>query len=774
MTTSFRGGRLRVPSHRANLHRMLLAALATAAALLAVGCTSTERARQQHLDRGDRYFAEQKFDEALIEYRNAIKEDPAFGEGRRALAETYFKLNQPERGFKEYMRAADLLPDRADVQVRAGNLLLLSGQFDEAKQRAEGVLAKHPKDVAAQVLLANSFAGLQDMEGAFTQFEEALSLDPKNSVAYSSLGVFELTRGNRERAEKAFLQAVQLNPSSAMATLALGNFYWSIGDLARAETALRKATELDTKDPLPRRALALLYLTTRRPEQAEAPLEALAQDPSDAASGLMLADYYTLLGKPVRAKEAIERLEKSRGAAPATRLRVARLNYEAGEKAKAVEIVDDVLSTQPNQFDALLLKGRWLLEEGQAAKALLRAKAAVAVRPNSAPAHYLMAASMVAGGRSDLALGEFMQVLKLNPYATAARVEMARIYMEDGATESALKIAEEARRVDPGSGAAQLAHARVLLLQRDFKRAEPIVRSLATTYPKSAQTQALLGAWYLLKNEPKAARVAFERAAALDARLPEAVAGLVRLDIADGRTAEAKTRMDRETKAGKVGSPDMLMIAAATYLAAGAISDAEATLRRVIEIAPTNMDAYAMLGRLYMQQNRTGPAEQRQTGGTDPSVGEATMAALMAQVRGNEAEARERYEQILKKHPRAPVAANNLAWLYASNGQNLEEAVRLARTAYEEMPTNPQVAHTVGYIHLKKDLPSLALPPLEQSVARSPANPIYHYHLGLAYAGTRQFARARTEFERALELDPNGPKAPEIRTALAGLPADSR
>jgi putative PEP-CTERM system TPR-repeat lipoprotein len=749
------------------------AAIVLLLAVGAVGCSSMESARQQSLESGNRYFAEQRFDAALIDYKNSVKADPAFGEARRALAETYFKLGQPERGFKEYIRAADLLPERGDVQVRAGNLLLLSGHFEEAKQRAEMALAKNPRDVSAQILLGNSLAGLQDMEGAFAQVEEALSLDPKNSIAYTSLAVLELARGNRQKAEAAFLQGVKLNPTSSVAHLALGNFYWSTGDATRAEGYLNQAAALDTKDPLPRRALALLYLTTRRPDLAEVHLQALAQNPSDARSALLLADYYSLMGKADRAKQVIERLEGARGQSPATRLRVAQLAYDAGDKKQAATIVGDLLATQPNQFDALLLHGRWLLAEGQSAESLLRGRAAVAIRPNSAPAHYLVAASLVARGRNDLALSEFTQVLKLNPYATAARVEMARIYMEDGAMDMALKIAEEARRVDPSSGAAQLAHARALLLQRDFRRAEPMVRSLATTYPKSAQTQALLGGWYLLKNDPRAARSAFERAAVLDPNLPEAIAGLVRLDVAEGRAAEAKTRMDARRERDR-NSPDMLMIAAATYIAAGAVPEAEVTLRHILEVAPTNMDAYAMLGRLYIAQNKTGEATPRLTGGATPSVGEATMSALLAQVRGDNAEARDQYQQILKQHPRAPVAANNLAWLYASAGERLDEAERLARTAYEEMPTNAQVADTVGYVYLKRDLHTLAVAPLEQSVKRAPANPTYHYHVGLAYAGTRQFARARTAFERALELDPNGPQAQEIRTALAGLPAESR
>src|SRR5688572_8957373 len=330
-----------------------LPALVLALAVCAVGCSSMERARQEYLESGNRYFSEQKFGEALIEYRNSIKEDPAFGEARRALGETYFKLGQPERGFKEYMRAADLLPDRPDVQIRAGNLLLLAGDFDDAKQRAEKVLARNPKDVGAQVLLGNALAGLQDLDGAFSQIEEALALDPKNSAGYGSLATLELTRGNRDKAEAAFLNAVRVNPDSPLVHVALGNFYWSAGDVARAEKQLLEAVSLDPKDGMPRRALALLYLTTRKHAQAETHLQELARQSTDVRSVLLLADYYTLLGKPDRAKQTIEDLEQRRGELVATRLRLARIAYDTGNTARGHEILQGLLAQEPNQYDAL-------------------------------------------------------------------------------------------------------------------------------------------------------------------------------------------------------------------------------------------------------------------------------------------------------------------------------------------------------------------------------------------------------------------------------------
>ncbi len=336
----------------AGIHIMArsLRALVLVLGVCAVGCSNPERARQLYLENGNRYFSEQKYSEALIEYRNSIKEDPAFGEARRALAETYFKLGQPERGFKEYMRAADLLPERADVQVKAGNLLLLSGAFDEAKQRAEKVLAQNPKDVGAQVLLGNALGGLQDLDGAFSQIEEALALDPKNSAVYGSLATLELTRGNRDKAEAAFLNAVRASPDSALVHVALGNFYWSTGDVARAEKHLLEAVSLDPKDGMPRRALALLYLTTRKHAQAETHLQELARQSTDVRSTLLLADYYELLGKPDRAKQTLEDIERARGESVATRLRLARIAYDTGNTALGHEILQAVLAQEPNQY----------------------------------------------------------------------------------------------------------------------------------------------------------------------------------------------------------------------------------------------------------------------------------------------------------------------------------------------------------------------------------------------------------------------------------------
>jgi Flp pilus assembly protein TadD len=123
----------------------------------------------------------------------------------------------------------------------------------------------------------------------------------------------------------------------------------------------------------------------------------------------------------------------------------------------------------------------------------------------------------------------------------------------------------------------------------------------------------------------------------------------------------------------------------------------------------------------------------------------------------------------LQTDSHAAVAANNLAWIYAHDGSNLDLALQLAQTAKAGLPQSAEVNDTLGWIYYKKGLSSLAVPPLLQSVEASPANASYHYHLGLAYASTGDATKARAAFERSLAIDSTSASATDVRQALADL-----
>jgi Flp pilus assembly protein TadD len=115
------------------------------------------------------------------------------------------------------------------------------------------------------------------------------------------------------------------------------------------------------------------------------------------------------------------------------------------------------------------------------------------------------------------------------------------------------------------------------------------------------------------------------------------------------------------------------------------------------------------------------------------------------------------------------VAANNLAYILAERGDNLEYALVLAREAVTISHDDPVVLDTLGWVYLKKGLPAQAIGELSKAVRLSPENPVYHYHLGLAYAEAKDPLRARASLQQALRLNPSFPGAGEARERLRTL-----
>ena len=136
----------RLPARPDRVFSGVLAVVVICASLTA--CSSDpEAAKQKSFARAEQYFADQKYDEAIIEYRNALQEDPKFAAARFKLAESYIAKNDYQNAYAEYIRAADLSPDDIRIQARAGNMLLLGRRFEEARTRARAILQKDPSNL---------------------------------------------------------------------------------------------------------------------------------------------------------------------------------------------------------------------------------------------------------------------------------------------------------------------------------------------------------------------------------------------------------------------------------------------------------------------------------------------------------------------------------------------------------------------------------------------------------------------------------------------------
>ena len=701
--------------------------------------------------------------------RNAIQQDPRFGEARYRLAETYARLGDVQNAFEEYIRAGDLLPDQLDVQLKAAAALLLAGRIEEAKTRAAAVLEIDPTNLAAQILLGNALAGLQDLDGAIAQIEDAIAIDPRRTLTYTNLGALQLVRGDLEQAEATFKRAVELAAESITARLSLANLYWATTRLDEAERSLHAAVALDPGDPHANRSIATFYVATDRAVEAEPYLKALADTSADLGARLMLADYYREMDRLSEALALLEEIANETGSS-AAKTRLAMVVYDT-QPDRAHRILDETLAEHPTDAGALVIKGRLLLGEGKVDDALDYARASVAADPEWAASHYTLGAVYATRNATADAYRAFNEVLRLSPRAVPAQLELSLLHLIDGEFEIAVQLAGAAVKNQPTSAAAHLLLARGLMARGDLAGAQAELDLLLANLPESPEVHTEAGQLQRLKAETSAAARSFRRALELDPDSMEALAGLVSLNIEAGQVVDARARVDAQL-ARRPNDPALLMLAAGTYASDRDLVQTEQVLARAIDVAPSAPQPYVSLAQLYMAQERLDEAksEYEKLARLRPdSAGPPTMVGVILHLQNNTDEARQWYERVLDIDQRAPVAANNLAWIYAESGDNLDVALSLAQTAKEQLPEAAEVNDTLGWIYYKKDLASLAIPLFQQSRAAEPENPTFHYHLGLAYAHAKDTVRAQEALEQALELQQDFDGAVAARRLLAEL-----
>jgi len=266
------------------------------------------------------------------------------------------------------------------------------------------------------------------------------------------------------------------------------------------------------------------------------------------------------------------------------------------------------------------------------------------------------------------------------------------------------------------------------------------------------------------------ARRSLLRALEIDSRNTTALVAITNLDLAT-RRGEATARVDAAA-ARHPRDAGILMVAARTHAANGDLVRAESELKQIIEIDPSKLEAYHALGQLYVRQKNLDGAVtwyQQRLQKKPQDIGAHTMVGMIRIVQGKHTEARADFERALAIDPRAAVASNNLAYLDAEAGTNLDIALNRAQTAMAALPDDADVSDTLGWVYVKRGLPALAISRFQHAIQKSPSNPLYHYHLGLAYAKAGDNEHARSSLRQALKLSPSFEGAAVAKQMLNGL-----
>lgn len=303
------------------------------------------------------------------------------------------------------------------------------------------------------------------------------------------------------------------------------------------------------------------------------------------------------------------------------------------------------------------------------------------------------------------------------------------------------------------------------------------------------EAQLKLGELYLLGNEPGKAR---ERAEVVLVSAPQNTDGLIlkgrslagekryKESIEDLKSAIAADPNRMQRRASELRSklnqapqsPLLHNLLGQLWAHDKQYAQAEQAFRKAIELNDALFPAYLNLAGLYLQTDKQDQAikEYEAVLAKNANAIQAHMMLGMIHEGRNEIDkAQARYETILKLNPRFVPAANNLAWILAERGGNLDVALAHAQTAWEGNPEDPRIADTLGWVYYKKNAYLLAVNLLKEAAEKLPNEPAVHYHYGMALAKNNNPTEAKKALETALKLNPRFDGAEEARTTLEKL-----
>lgn len=771
------------------------------------GCTNSEKAKAAHVKRGEAYLKDSKFQEASLEFRNAIQIDGNLAAAHWGLAQAYEGMQRFPEMIAELQKTLELDKNNLDARIKLGNYYLAASNgrpelVAEAERLARETLDRDANNIEGHILMGGVLFARKDKDKAFAELNQAIQLNPNRVESYLSLARFHIVNNERDKAEEQFKKAIAINPNSSLAHAEYGKFLVQTNRMGEAEAELLKAVQVGPDDRNARFVLASFYVLSKQFDKAENAYKALAAlDADKPESQVVLADFYSMVN---RVDDSIKIYQDVLAKSPdfvQGRYRLAEILLIRGDSQGAAAQIDEILKKDKHDRQALVLRARLQMQKQQpdALKAAVEdLKDVLQQEPNSRAGLYFMAQAHLSLGLLDQARAFAADLERNYPDYLPAKLLQVQVNLASGDPKAVVTLAtdllnrlskappdrdqspqllsEISEKAFLARGTAQLQLKNLSGARQDFEAARQIRPNDPSVYNNLALVSAA-------ESKPQDAAAEFENALKVDATNFVALGGLITQYAQNHELDKAHSRIDQVLSA----YPNVAWL----YFLKGQIygyennaQAAEAQFRRALEIDPNYLPAYSSLAGIFIntKQEDRAIAEYRKILAVRPdNAAVYTLIGMLEYQRQNYDAAVENYRKALELDQNAAIAANNLAWLYAETGKgNLDEAVRLAQGVVQRNPNVAGFVDTLGWVYYKKNLYSAAVDQLQKAVSldetaarSSNAAPTatYQYHLGIALKEKGDKEGSRRALEAALRLGEKRPfqYSEEARKALATL-----
>jgi tetratricopeptide (TPR) repeat protein len=740
----------------------------TAILLLFQSCS---KSHQAYLDAGKKHLEEGRYNEALIEFRNAARKNARNPEAYYQMSLAYMHIGAYPEALRELETAVTAAPDHMDAQLRIGNLLMMQFRYGEAREKAEMILGKTPGNTEAQILLANSWAGMIHVNDSIQEIRKGLEQEPQLMPPFFKLGPGDDdNRLDAGKAEELYREIVDSGSRPVEARLALGNFYFLQGRNSEAEEQYKAAAQYDPQSRDAVSALGFFYLQTRRPAEAEELYKKyLELSKDDPDSQVILPDFYLASGEIDKSIQTLEKMVADNHENVVFKRRLASVLFDQRAFDKAGELADELLEKDAGDAVANSIKGRILLNQNKGAEAVSHLQQVTRRRPRSTQAHYFLGRAYLQNGEPSKAASEFEIVVALDPAHYRALLSLANLKFESGNANEAIQLAQRVLSRNPNVDEARLILGSALAAQKDYSAAVPELQAFIKANPDSPAGNIQLGKLYFAQGDQTAADAHLKAALKSD---PDVVLRLIDEAIkanpkeTEIRLMKANLLMSQDKIAESIreiqaaiqndhNSKQARYMLGMAYIRDKNEAQAETALNAAIRLDPGYIQAYQSLAQMKLSSGDVNTAIQygRDALKADPN------AVEMRLLLGEGLSGRKYYKEAIAEleaytvaRPADPRGLHSLGTAYLESG-NTERAESLFQSALERNPDGVAPLASLVRMDIDRKQPSRAIARINAQIQKAPQAAGLYELLGQVHANQGNTARAEEAFRRQASLD---------------------
>jgi tetratricopeptide (TPR) repeat protein len=752
---------------------------------LLVSCNrDPEAAKRKYVESGNKYFEKGKYKEALIMYRNALKRDLKYGEAyyRSALAE--LKLQRFVDAARSLQRSVELQPENADAHNRLTNLYLNAYMADrrrprhlltELKTMADRYSKRFPGSYEEARLKGYLALFEKDIPGALGFFQKANQIKPYQQDLVLIYTQTLVANKQPEEAEKLAYEMIDKNPKALPLYDALVLLYGRQNRPADMERVLKSKLENNPKTAEAYLQLAAHYHSTKQREPMMSVLQRLSSNTADFPKGaLLVGDFFLRTADYEQAARSYQAgMQQKPEEKAAYQKRMVEVLLKQNKKPEAVKLVNDMVGANPKDDEAIAMRASLSLMAGtkeELQAAINDLQSVISRKPDNPVLRYNLGRALMARQNPQAAKVQFEEAAKLRPDYLPPRIALAEMALQNREYGKVSQMAQEILYYDPQNLPARLLRSRALIGTGDVKQARAELASTTEKYPELPEARLQMAALDLQERNFKSAEESFRRLHQ-QSKDPRAFLGLVDSYVGQGQSATA-VKLLREEIARNPNVLDYHVALGNIGMTSGDYQMAIAEYKTVVSRNEKNAGVWLLLSEAYRKVNDVPQAIAATKKATEvaPNFTNANLQlALLYDTTGQKQQAKPLYEQVLRTQPDNPIALNNLAFMLAESGNDLDQALTMAQRARQRVPNDLNVADTLGYIYIKKNLPDSAIPIYRELIQKQPSRPTFRYHLAMALMQKGDKASAKRECQAALQQKPDRGEETQIRELMAKL-----